>query len=469
LAQAQKRCPICDTNNPKKAAYCMNCGASLTHAEVSANGPAAAARAQPGQPYDFRYGETDLSEDGLRGKARAYFMVIVGTILAVLVGVGVFLVAPLVQFTPAPTPTADAALLTAAAVTDTPFPTLALATVTQGPPTETPSLTPSLTFTPSPTNTPEPCVQTVGAGEGMLALISRCGHRDLDVIPLVVTLNGLSNENDLRANQTILIPFPTPTTDPNAAPPAASPDAESSTEGETSTGEGESVMVSSGGGLSEEDIRATQVFDPFFAPTPTNPPGVGEYRIVSGDTIISVIAQFDTTIAAIDQLNPQIQFLQCEMGQRFGGPSCIVNLFEGQLIRVPVPLPPPTLTPSPSGSETPTPTATATYNAPTVLSPSNRAYFRRDQAVTLRWGATGTLATSEVYLVTVQNLTDGIAYDTETREQLFVVPRAWQSSRVGQVEYVWTIAIADAGDPDSARYITPLASFTWEGQGEPTP
>lgn len=462
MAQAQKRCPICDTNNPKKAAYCMNCGASLTHAEVSTNGPAAA-RAQPGQPYDFRYGETDLSEDGLRGKARAYFMVIVGTILAVLVGVGVFLVAPLVQFAPAPTPTADAAVLTAAAFTDTPFPTLALATVTQGPPTETPSLTPSLTFTPSPTNTPEPCVQTVGAGEGMLALISRCGHRDLDVIPLVVTLNGLSSENDLRANQTILIPFPTPTPDPNAAPPAAPPD------GEGSAGEGEAITVSSGGGLSEEDIRATQVFDPFFDPTPTNPPGVGEYRIVTGDTIISVIDQFDTTIAAIDQLNPEITFFQCEMGQRFGGSSCVVNLFEGQLIRVPVPLPPPTLTPSPSGSETPTPTATATYNAPTVLSPSNRAYLRRDQAVTLRWGATGTLAPNEVYLITVQNLTEGIAYVTETRELFLVVPKAWQSGRVGQVEYVWTIAVADAGNPDSARYTTPLASFTWEGQGEPTP
>lgn len=450
LAQAQKRCPICETQNPKKAAYCMNCGASLTHAEVEVREPSRTNR----QGYDFRYGETDLSEDGLRGKARLYLLIILSIFIIALVMIVVFWVRPtfIAPATPTitPSPTLD--------ITLTPSPTLSLATVTQGPPTLTPTQTPSPTLTPGPTNTPEPCLQTVGAGEGMLALISRCGHINLDVIPLVVQMNGLSDENDLRAGQTIQIPYPTPTIDPNAIPATLDPAAESNT--------GESVMVSLDGGMSQSDIEATQAIDPFFVPTPTNPPGVANYTVVLNDSIIGIIAQYNTTIDIIDKLNPEMDFFQCEMGQQFGGPACVVPLFEGQLIRVPVPSPTPTFTFTPNGSETPTPTATATYNAPNPLSPSNRAYFRRDEVITLRWSASGTLADNEVYFVTVQNLGEGVAFTGETRDLFWVVPQAWQGAQAAQLEYIWTVSIITQGNPNSARYTTLPLGFTWEGRGE---
>jgi len=452
LAQAQKRCPICETTNPRKAAYCMNCGASLTHAEVEIRD--GVARPVSTGRYDFRYGETDLSEDGLRAKARIYFAVIVGVLMVAAAVLLVFWIRPsfsppLTQ-TPVPTPTLN--------VTLTPSATLALVTVTQGPPTLTPSYTPSETFTPAPTGTPEPCMQTVGAGEGMLALISRCGHIHLDVIPLVVTMNGLNDENDLRAGQSIAIPYPTPTVDPNSVAPTA----DSSTGGLGT----DIVMASSGGGLSIDDIRATQAVDPFFIPTATNPPGVGNYTIVNNDSIIEIITRYNTTLDTIDKLNPEMDFLQCEMGLTFGGPACIVPIYAGQSIRVPIPTQTPTLTFTPNGSETPTPTATPTFNAPEVQSPDNHAYFRRDEIITLRWAASGTLADGEAYFLTVQNLTEGAAFTAETRELFWVIPKEWQGVQAVQLEYIWTVAIVPQGDPDSARHITAPRNFTWEGRGE---
>lgn len=426
----------------------MNCGASLTHAAVEVR--ELGARPNTRQGYDFRYGETDLSEDGLRGKARLYLASIIGIILLVAGGAAAYWIVPTLipkpspTFTPSPSPD----------VTLTPSPTLALATVTLGQPTQTPTETPSITPTPAPTSTPEPCVQTVGAGEGMLALISRCGHLHLDVIPEVVRLNGLNGENDLRAGQTIIIPFPTPTFDPNAVAPTA----------EANSGNAE--MISLGGGLSQEDILATQAVNPFFVPTPTNPPGVANYVVILNDSIIGIIANYNTTIDVIDKLNPEMEFFQCEMGQQFGGPACVVPLFEGQIIRVPVPTATPTATFTPNGSETPTPTATATFNAPNPLSPSNRAYFRRDEIITLRWSASGTLAEDEAYTVTVQNLTEGMAFTGETRELFWVIPQEWQGAEAKQLEYIWTVAVTRQGNAESARYTTLPASFTWEGRGE---
>lgn len=466
MAQAQKRCPICETYNPKKAAYCMNCGASLAHAELELGTPkdSSASRTSPTTGYDFRYGETDLSEDGLSRKAQVYLASLVGVLIVLVLGALAYGFAPSLLPQPSPTPSPSQTL----DITLTPSATLALATVTQGQPTDTPTPTPTETFTPAPTETPSPCVQVVGAGEGMLALISRCGHASLDVIPLVVTLNGLNNENDLRANQTILIPFPTPTFDPNSVP-TAPPAGEGASGANIALSDASVQTVALPGVLSEDDIRATQAVNPFFLPTATNPPGVGEHRVAFGQTIIEIISLYQTNIDSIDKLNPQMDFFQCEMGQTFGGPACVVPLFEGQLIRVPVPTPTPTFTFTPNGSETPTPTPTPTVNAPSLSSPSNRAYFRRDERVTLRWTATGTLGLDETYLVTVQNLTEGLAFSAETRDLSYILPPQWQSDRPAQVEYVWTVGIATQGNPQSARYTTLPSSFTWEGRGEPTP
>lgn len=457
MSQARKRCPICDAPNPHKASFCNNCGASLSDVEVEIEGvPTPRGRAST---YDFRYGETDLAEDGLRGRARAYmagFVLIIGIAVAAF---GVFVVYPAVKPEPTATPTLDPAVVVD--FTPTERPTLMFATVTQGSPTLTQTPTFTLSPTATTTPTPEPCTQQVQPNDGMIALVARCGHRHLDVIPLVVTMNSLNNENDLQVGKTILIPYPSPTDDPNPPAPTEPSGDTSSTGG---TGSAESVMVSSVG-LSETEVRLTQEVDPFFRPTPTNIPGVQNYTVKFGDTITSIIAQFQTNINAIDMLNPELTFSQCEMGTTYGGNTCIVFLVEGQVLRVPAPTPTPTLSPTPNGSETPTPTATPTFNAPSPLSPSGRAYFRRDSVVTLRWAATGALAEGEVYLVTVQDLTRGQVFTAETTDLYFIIPAAWQGEAVQQYEYAWSVAVARAGDPASATYATQPLTFTWEGRG----
>lgn len=448
LSKASKRCPICESVNSSKATSCYNCGASLEAVDVEVGQqPSPTNRSME---YDYRYGETDLIEDSLRSRARAYMTGIGLLLLGVLIGASVIVAAPLLQ----PEPAVPAVIN--ADESPTPRPTVVLATVTQGIPTATATLSPSPSPTITLTPTPEPCIQNVQTGDGMIAIVSRCGHRSLDVIPLVVTLNNLNDENDLRPGQQIIVPYPTPTDDPAAVPEAQS-------DAQTVSNELASANPS---GLSQEQIRQTQEFDPFFRPTPTNPPGVQNYQVQAGDTIVSIVAQFNTEINAIDLLNPQLTFSQCEMGQTFGGPTCSVALREGEIIRVPAPTPTPTLSPTPSGSETPTPTATATFNAPSLISPDPRAYFRRDEVVTLRWTATGALAPGEVYLVEVQSLTQGLLYLAETTDLFLVVPLEWQGPAARQFEYAWSVSIAQQGDPDSARSATAIRAFTWEGRGE---
>lgn len=453
MSKAYKRCPICDASNPHKASFCNNCGAALADVDVEVEGTLNAYGR--GTSYDFRYGETDLAEEGLRGKARAYLAGLLLTLFGAAAIFGIFVIYPAVRPVPPPTKTPNAAqILQATEQEITSRPTIHLATVTRGSPTHT--HTPTLTLTPTPTETftPAPCIQQVQPNDGMIAIIARCGHASLDVIPLVVTLNSLNNENDIRPGQNIIVPYPT-----QPAPPTEAADTET---GSSADG----VMVASAGGLSDEDVRATQAIDPFFRPTSTNPPGVQNYVVQPNDTIISVIAMFDTNINAMDMLNPDLTFSQCEMGTVFGGNTCSVPLSVGQMLRVPAPTPTPTLSPTPSGSETPTPTPTATYNAPSALSPTNRAYFRRDSIVTLRWAATAMLAADEIYLVTLQDLTRNQVFTGETGDLFFIVPLAWQGEANRHYEYAWTISIAKAGRPDSAAYSTAPLIFTWEGRGE---
>jgi LysM repeat protein len=450
VSQAFKRCPICDTSNSPKASSCSNCGAALNHVDVQMAQTPAGRR--PSGGYDAHYGEVDLAES----EARSRFVSVVMGMLGLLLVGGIAGLAFLLGrgfMTPVSAPSATLEGVVQDATSQTPTTELVLITVTQGPPTLTPTVTPSLSPTPTQTFTPEPCIQTVGSGEGLVAVVSRCGHRSLDVIPLVVTLNGLNDENDIRANQQLIIPYPTPTIDPaeDSAPESAAP--------------GVPVAVANQQ-LSEIDVRATQEIDPFFRPTATNPPGVQNYRVILGDTMASIIVEFNTTVNTLDALNPDLTFLQCEMGLQFGGPTCIVQLIEGQVIRVPVATPTPTLSPTPNGSETATPTQTATYNAPSAISPSARAYFRKDEIITLRWTATSQLGLGDTYLVTVQDLSRGQVFTAETRDLFLIVPQEWQGPDAAQYELVWNVAVAQVGRPQTASYATQPTTFTWEGRGE---
>jgi hypothetical protein len=166
----------------------------------------------------------------------------------------------------------------------------------------------------------------------------------------------------------------------------------------------------------------------------------------------------------MSELNPQVTFSQCDFGKFGGGPQCVVQIYEGQLLRVPAPTPIPTLSPTPSGSETPTPTATATFNAPSALSPDNRMLFRRAEFVTLRWVASGSLAPGQTYRVRVEDLTTGVVYNGDTTDLFFIVPQEWQGRDSRRHEYAWSVSVIDINNPNQPSFTTETRTFTWEAQ-----
>lgn len=386
-------------------------------------------------PYDHHYGETDLFESNVRWRGGTY---ILGgmLMLAMLVCIGgVFLVGIRVYdlfsddiSTAVPTQVEANVPLS----TNTPRPTIVLNTVTPAP---------TVTETLAPTETPGPCMQQVQPGDSLIAIVARCGHRDLAVIDAVLALNGLDAPELIQSGQTLEIPWPTPTVDPNAE----------AVEGE----EGASA-----------EVAAVVEINPLSGlpvpPTETLQPGVTWHTVSLNENIIIVAYQYGANVKILSELNPEVTFSQCDFGLETGGAQCVVNLYEGQRIRVPAPTPTPTLSPTPSGSETPTPTATPTFNAPSVISPGDRMLFRRDEFVTLRWVASGTLGENQVYRVQVEDLTSGATYMADTKDLFFVLPVEWRGKDDRRHEYQWVVSVIDIERPGQPFFTTEARIFLWE-------
>lgn len=447
-----KICPICNTPAPEQAKECSACGASLQGVAVIDQYEQSSST-QP-KNYDFHYGETDLVESQLKWRGGSY--ILGGTLLlAVLVcgGVTLFGASRLMAFLGVGTSVESITTQTAVAtmanavdlVTNTAQPTLFLPTVTaDAPPTRT--VTPS----PAPTETPGPCMQQVQSGDSLIALVSRCGHKDLDVIDLVLDLNNLSSAEVIQVGQTLEIPWPTATPGPNLEV----------TEGVEPAGD-EASSAAAVVAVADEDFTGI-----IAVPTATLQPGVMWHRIVRNENVISIAFQYGANVKILSELNPEIAFSQCDFGEFGGGPSCVVNLIEGQQIRVPAPTPTPTLSVTPSGSETPTPTATPTFNAPSARSPGDRALFRRQELVTLRWAASASLAEGQVYRVDVEDITTSTPYSMDTTELFLIVPVEWQGRDSRRHEYRWTVSVVDADVPNDPHYTTEPRIFVWEGTAE---
>jgi LysM repeat protein len=294
-------------------------------------------------------------------------------------------------------------------------------------------------------------MQEVLPNDSLIVMVQRCGHRDLAVIDLVLELNNLEQAEYIQIGQILEIPWPTATPDPNeqAAP---------TVEGESS-GEGEPSQDTSSSGAVAVNLSVTRV-----DPTATLQPGVQWHQVVLGEDIISIAQRYGANIRIMSELNPQVTFSQCDFGAFGGGAQCIVQIYEGQFLRVPAPTPLPTLSPTPSGSETPTPTATATFNAPSALSPDNRMLFRSAEFVTLRWVASGSLAPEQTYRVRVEDLTTGTVYSGDTLDLFFIIPQEWQGRDSRRHEYEWSVSVIDLDNPDDPYFTTETRTFTWEAQ-----
>lgn len=407
--------------------------------------------------YDARYGEADLFEDQARGRSQGY---ILGAFLVLILllcgGATVWFGSQFVRDLPlllsnttatrTPVPTQPRAQVPPLLLsTNTPRPTLDFDTVTPAPPT--------VTLTP----TQGPCMVEVQPGEDLITLAYRCGHRSLDIVPVILELNDLESAESIQAGQVLEIPLPTPT-----------PDAEAGATEEVSSADTELLITREGTLAPVEEALISSA----ALATETLQPGLTWHRVQPDESAVSIAAQYGADIEILSQLNPEITFSQCDFGIFSGGPSCIVPLFVGQLMRVPAPTPTPTIPPTPSGSETPTPTMTPTFNAPSLSQPANRSLFRRDELITLRWVPTGTLSEDEVYRVRVEDTTAGLVYTAETRDIFYIIPQAWQGDDSRRHEYVWSVSIYRAGE-DEARFTTETLTFSWEGltfgNATPTP
>lgn len=453
MPQAYKICPICDTPNHRNAALCSTCGTTLTAVPVVNSGSDSD---HDSTGYAAIHGETDLLEGNLRWRGSTY--VLSGFLTILLIGcIGSLLfvgsrfftalvpvpsVTPIVGNEPATfTPNA----VDAAIVTNTPRPTLQLATITLGPPT--PTLTPSPTITP----TLGPCVQQVQPNDSLIGIIARCGHRDYqDLMQVVLDMNNLTDPNQIQVGKSIEVPWPTATTDPNAIPTATP------TPGEGVMAE---VGVSVADGGTASDSSGSRI-----RPTPTLQPGVAWHTVSGNENILSIAVEYGATLRILSELNPEIAFSQCDFGIGSGGPGCTVLLYPGQEVRVPAPTVTPTIQPTPSGSETPTPTATPTYNIPTALSPSDRAFFRKDDLITLRWSGTGALNADEAYWVQVTDLTTGQVFTEMTQALFFIIPETWQSQDASRHDYTWSVGVVNQNQPTEPSFVTPLRRFTWQGR-----
>ncbi|NDJ62865.1 MAG: LysM peptidoglycan-binding domain-containing protein [Chloroflexi bacterium] len=389
-------------------------------------------------------------------------------VMALLCGVTILFAAPplldvvggLANATPSPPPNAASApgsaptfpalgegipgasaTATRALPTNTPPPTQVMATVTLAPPTAT--ITP----------TPGPCTQEVRPGDTLVSMASRCGHRDWGIIDVILELNDSIDEPEsLQIGQQIVIPWPTPTFDPNALP---TPNEDTSS----------AAVVVDAASLGFLPTVATDDGPPSPTPTETLLPGVMWHTVQSGETMDALAFRYNAGAEVLSQLNPEITFSQCDFGEFTGGETCEVILRVGQRVRVPAPTPLPTLVPTLSGSETPTPSPTATFNAPSLTSPQDRRLFRSSERVTLRWIPTGTLGPREVYRVWVDDLTSGRSYTDDTTEPAYVLPTEWQGSGVGRYDYRWRISVVNLDNAATPIFTTSAWTFAWEGAG----
>ncbi|MBC8098184.1 MAG: hypothetical protein H7Y11_01965, partial [Armatimonadetes bacterium] len=210
MSDSFKLCPICDARNPRTALRCGNCGTTL--ADVAA-GDARLSQARAVLPtYDYRQGETDLYEASLGDVGRRYLVGgVAGLMLVMTLGLALIFSPQLAALTSNVGTQVGNRLF----ITNTPRPTFDFPSVTPGTPTLTPSRTLSPTATPPATATPAPCQQIVQPLEGLIAVVSRCGHRDLFVMTEVLALNNLDSAEDITVNQIIFVPWPTETVNPD--------------------------------------------------------------------------------------------------------------------------------------------------------------------------------------------------------------------------------------------------------------
>ncbi|MFC1959676.1 LysM domain-containing protein [Chloroflexota bacterium] len=270
----------------------------------------------------------------------------------------------------------------------------------------TPSVTPTIT------NTPGPHEHVVQAGEGLIGIVLQYGHYDLGVLDAVVALNGNMPDADRLPppGSTILVPRPTPLPTPLGG-----------------------------------ELTATIVAQ--NPPTATPQRLTGIHVVEEGQSIVGIAQQYNTTMAILAQLNPQLWWHGCDFTIASGGTACAPLLNVAEELTIPLPTPTPSATPTPSGSETPT--ITPTFAAVRLLWPAAGSIVAGGP-LTLRWVSAGMLQSDQAYQVTVTDYTSGVAYSEFVRGNSLVLPPELQPVDEAVHEITWQVVVVQIGSDNVA-------------------
>ncbi len=347
---ATQQCPICGAAQPLSARKCSICGAVLP-GELT---PVVSMPTIDEKPkrnrrprFDPAAGDDDLYVSDLSGRMwRLILFAAVGLALLFGLGLGIILTrgdggksprAELIGSPTAPptatprgyvTPTTGELYATPVPgdfVTMTPRPLITLATVTPMPPTAT------------ETPTPGPCYQTAQQGDTVYGMAIRCGHVDMAVVDLILEINGMESANSFNSARRSKFPGRRRRPAGNRLPRRPRRLIRAAADDQSAI-------------LPTEEVRLNEFGTPdalakYEDIEPTLRPGQDVAYRATGRHDHGNRLPYDTTVELLSQINPEIPFLQCDYGQRYGGPNCSVMLYEGQRLRVPVPMP--TITPTP--------------------------------------------------------------------------------------------------------------------------
>lgn len=283
-----------------------------------------------------------------------------------------------------------------------------------GPPTEQPTITP----TAAPTETPQPPrSHTVTSGETLFGISLRYGVS----MESIAATSGLPLDAALQVSQQLLIPWPT------ATPPLVP------------------VEVDIGG----ETIIA-------------DPTDCRIYEIKGGDTFFGIAARERVDLRALMAANRLTEQSVLQPGDTV----CIPAIIRGGVLPA---------TPGPS----PTPAPTEPPAGPSLLYPIQQAEVTpAEEPFFLQWVAVKDLAEDERYMVELTDLSDVESHPIRgfTRQTSFQVPEAWRPTVLETHLFRWRVTIARVtGERQDGSYIYSFAGrtsddayFTWLG-AIPTP
>lgn len=333
--------------------------------------------------------------------------------------------------TPQPSPTlTEAPTLTAVVVTSPP---VLLATVPNVPTISQP------TAPPAPTETPEPYRYVIQANDtlGYILQLQPWGYPPFDqsVIAEVVRLNGLQSADFLPPPGTeLIIPRRTPTPIPEGIELTLVADA------------------TLGVGTRIGSVALPQGAQP------------GCHIVDEGETIVEIADIYNTTLEIISQLNQNLNWSGCRFDQYSGGPSCSPIIRQGDCINVPLPTSTPVPSPTPSGSETPTPTPT--FSPPRVVFPPEGAIAPAG-TFSLQWVSVGILGSQDVYLVELQDRTDGRSWLQVTRDTSIRVPESMIPTSGQAHSFQWRVVVARPDASGVYNYVSPASdwrNFQWQSR-----